>query len=195
MDEAVLILPTGAEKRLGAALAIGREGDNDIVLEHPTVSRHHAALSAKDGSWYVTDLGSFNGTFLNDDRVPPGIALRLRHGDRVAVGSEVLVFSAPSQQTDPERTETLVEAGALVGQLSPFQRQVVQCLCGPWLAGGSLDELPSNEEIAARLGTPGAVGTVKAALRRAYAKAGLTSGPVYVKRRTLCRIARREGWI
>jgi DNA-binding CsgD family transcriptional regulator len=55
--------------------------------------------------------------------------------------------------------------------------------------------LPSNEEIAARLGTPGATETVKAALRRAYAKAGLTGQPAHVKRRTLCRAARQRGWI
>ena len=44
---------------------------------------------------------------------------------------------------------------ALTRPLSPFQRQVVEALCSGWLAGGSLDDLPTNEEIAARLGTPG----------------------------------------
>ena len=65
---------------------------------------------------------------------------------------------------------------ALTRPLSPFQRQVVEALCAGWLAGGSLDDLPTNDEIAARLGTPGATETVKAALRRAYAKAGLDGG-------------------
>ena len=76
---------------------------------------------------------------------------------------------------DPEVT-TALQTGppALTRPLSPFQRQVVEALCSGWLAGGSLDDLPTNEEIAARLGTPGATETVKAALRRAYAKAGLT---------------------
>ena len=52
-----------------------------------------------------------------------------------------------------------------------------------------------HEEIAARLGTPGATETVKAALRRAYAKAGLTEGSPYAKRRALCKIARQRGWV
>jgi hypothetical protein len=82
-----------------------------------------------------------------------------------------------------------------VAQLSPFQRQVVQCLCGPWLAGASLERLPSNEQIAAQLGTPGATGTVKAALRRIYAKAGLSGEPAHAKRRALCRVARQRGWV
>jgi pSer/pThr/pTyr-binding forkhead associated (FHA) protein len=195
VDEAALILPEGREVRLDRPLSIGRDDDNGLVLDHPTVSRRHAAVAARQGRWYLTDLGSFNGTFINDDRVPPGIPLQLHHADRISVGSEVLLFSEPTQQDDPDRTQTLAEAGGLEGQLSPFQRQVVHVLCSPWLAGGTLDELPSNEEIAAQLGTPGAVGAVKAALRRAYAKAGLTAGPVYVKRRTLCRVARQKGWI
>ena len=65
----------------------------------------------------------------------------------------------------------------------------------PWLAGSSLETLPSNEQIAAQLGTPGATGTVKAALRRIYAKAGLSDQPAHAKRRALCRIARQNGWI
>ncbi len=196
MDEAALLLPNGREVRLLEQVTIGRDDKNSLVLDHPTVSRHHATLSEREGRWYVADRGSFNGTFINDDRVPPGIALQLRHADRISIGSQVLLFSAPAQRDDPDRTQPLDERSTgLAGQLSPFQKQVVQCLCGPWLAGGSLDELPSNEEIAAKLGTPGAVGAVKAALRRAYAKAGLTEGPVYVKRRTLCRIARQRNWL
>ena len=65
----------------------------------------------------------------------------------------------------------------------------------PPLAGSSLETLPSNEEIAAQLGTPGATGTVKAALRRIYAKAGLSDQPAHAKRRSLCRVARQNGWI
>ena len=86
-------------------------------------------------------------------------------------------------------------AGTNGAQLSPFQRRVVHCLCGPWLAGSSLEELPSNEQIAAELGTPGATGTVKTALRRIYAKAGISDQPAHAKRRALCRIARQRGWI
>ncbi len=196
MGEATLILPNGQELRLTDELSIGRDDENDLVLDHPTVSRRHARITGREGRWYVADIGSFNGTFINGDRVPPGIALQLRHADRIGIGSQTLLFSSPAERDDPDRTETLEEPGGiLAGQLSPFQKQVVQCLCAPWLAGGSLDELPSNEEIAARLGTPGAVGAVKAALRRSYAKAGLTEGTVYVKRRTLCRIARQRGWV
>jgi pSer/pThr/pTyr-binding forkhead associated (FHA) protein len=149
----------------------------------------------RDGRWWIADSGSYNGTFLNDRRLPPGVALQLRHTDRIRVGSEVLVFSAPALRDDPDRTQTQELPQSAVAPLSPLQLQVVRCLCGPWLEGASLDELPSNQQIAAQLGTPGSAATVKAALRRAYSKAGLTAGSPHAKRRALCRIARQRGWV
>jgi hypothetical protein len=126
----------------------------------------------------------------------PGTPLPLRHADRIVIGGETIIFSCPAQRDDPDTTEPLNEVAAHSGvQLSSFQRQVVQTLCEPWLAGASLETLPTNEEIAAALGTPGATGTVKAALRRIYAKAGLSNQPAHAKRRALCRIARQNRWI
>jgi hypothetical protein len=177
-------------------MSIGRDQRNDLVLESSSVSRDHAALTLRDERWYVEDRGSFNGTFLNGTRVQPGTPLPLRHADRIGIGTETLIFSWPAQLEDPDTTEPLEElAGSNGAQLSSFQRQVVQCLCGPWLAGASLEALPSNEQIAAELGTPGATGTVKAALRRIYAKAGLSHQPAHAKRRALCRVARQRGWV
>jgi ribosomal protein S18 acetylase RimI-like enzyme len=58
-----------------------------------------------------------------------------------------------------------------------------------------VDVLPSNEQIAAAIGTPEAAGSVKAALRRIYAKAGIAELPPHAKRRALCRAARTRGWL
>jgi pSer/pThr/pTyr-binding forkhead associated (FHA) protein len=191
-----LILPDGSEQALAPEFTIGRADDNDLTIEKPTVSRHHAVVTEEGDRWFLEDRGSFNGTFLNGQRIQAGAKVPLRHGDRIGFGAESVVFSAPESLVDPEVT-TALQTGppALTRPLSPVQRQVVEALCSGWLAGGSLDELPTNEEIAARLGTPGATETVKAALRRAYAKAGLTEGSPYSKRRALCKIARQRGWI
>src|SRR6266567_2190911 len=166
------------------------------MLASTAVSRRHAAIVCREQRWYVEDRGSYNGTFLNGTRVNPGTPLPLRHADRIEIGGESILFSWPAQLEDPDTTEALDEVGSSDPTLlSSFQRQVVQCLCGPWLAGASLESLPSNEQIAALLGTPGATGTVKAALRRIYAKAGLSDQPAHAKRRALCRVARQRGWI
>jgi hypothetical protein len=192
-----LTFPDGTEHELKENVTIGRDAKNDLTFASPTVSRDHASITFRDGRWYVEDRGSFNGTFLNGTRVQAGTPLPLRHADRIGIGSETILFSWPAQIRDPDKTETLEEiAGSnSAAQLSSFQRQVVQCLCGPWLAGASLESLPSNEQIAAELGTPGATGTVKAALRRIYAKAGLSDQPAHAKRRALCRVARQRGWV
>ncbi len=196
MSRTWLTLADGSERELVQDLTIGRDAENDVVFESAAVSREHAAITFRDERWYVEDRGSFNGTFLNGTRVHPGTPLPLRHADRITVGAETLIFSCPAQLDDADKTEPLEEVAASSGaQLSAFQRQVVQCLCGPWLAGASLESLPSNEEIAAQLGTPGATGTVKAALRRIYAKAGISDQPAHAKRRALCRIARQQGWV
>lgn len=194
---ASIILADGSERELaGRVFTIGRTEQSDLPLQIETVSRLHALVVENEGRWFVEDRGSFNGTFLNGNRLQAGVRLPLRHGDRLTVGSEHLVFSCPSELSDAERTTPIEEAApAITRPLSPFQTQVVRCLCDPWLSGGTLDDLPTNEEIAARLGTPGATETVKAALRRAYAKAGLTTGPPYAKRRALCKLARQRGWI
>jgi hypothetical protein len=192
-----LTFPDGTEHELKEDVTIGRDAKNDLTFESSTVSREHAAIAFRDGRWYVEDRGSFNGTFLNGTRVQPGTPLPLRHADRIGIGAEIILFSWPAQERDPDRTEALEEIGTSnsAAQLSAFQRQVVECLCGPWLAGASLESLPSNEQIAAKLGTPGATGTVKAALRRIYAKAGLSDQPAHAKRRALCRVARQRGWV
>jgi predicted component of type VI protein secretion system len=191
-----LTFQDGSEHELTDTVAIGRDGDNDVVMGSSAVSREHAAVTFRDDRWYLEDRGSFNGTYLNGTRLVPGTPLPLRHADRIGIGGETIIFSWPAERHDPETTEPLEEVGASADALlSAFQRQVVQALCGPWLAGASLETLPSNEEIAAQLGTPGATGTVKAALRRIYAKAGLSDQPAHAKRRALCRLARQKGWI
>lgn len=51
-------------------ILIGRREGCDIVLKHPGVSAHHCQLHrSADGKWYVKDVGSKNGTFVNGVRV------------------------------------------------------------------------------------------------------------------------------
>ena len=182
------------EHPLRQNLQIGRGPGNHIRFEQTSVSRRHASVAWAGGRWWIEDLGSANGTWVNGERVPFGQPRPLRHGDRIRIGSETLLFSRPVERDDPDRTEELAEVPDVPDvRLSPFQQQVVRCLCD-MSDGRTLDALPTNEQIAARLGTPGATDTVKAALRRVYAKAGLSHLPAHQKRRALCRLARARGW-
>jgi hypothetical protein len=68
-------------------LVIGRGPGADIGLDDDTVSRRHARLVLRDGSWTIEDLGSLNGTAVNGTTV--GRA-RLRPGDHVRIGEQLL---------------------------------------------------------------------------------------------------------
>jgi pSer/pThr/pTyr-binding forkhead associated (FHA) protein len=58
-----------ASEREGQAVRIGRDVDNDIVIRHPSVSRIHAQIKNVDEKWYVKDLRSTNGLYVNGERV------------------------------------------------------------------------------------------------------------------------------
>ncbi len=195
MDSEGSLVAEDVEHPLRHALSIGRDAANDIVRRDTTVSRRHAMLIWAEARWLIEDLGSANGTFVNDVRVPFGSPHPLRHGDRIGVGSTTLLFSWPADEDDPERTDEHEALEAEQVQLTPFQRQLVQALCGAWVGERSVDALPTNEQLAAYLGTPEAIGSVKAGLRRVYAKAGLSDLPPHAKRRALCRSARARGWL
>src|SRR5262245_36609879 len=66
-------------------LRIGRDPDNDVVIDAPMVSRRHARLVVDGAGARIEDLGSSNGTYVNGERVRGGAAVR--PGDRVGLGS------------------------------------------------------------------------------------------------------------
>ncbi len=75
---------------------IGRAPDNDVVLDHPTVSNHHARLSWKDAGLLVEDLSSANGTMVDGQRIT---AARTRPGADVRIGQVVLPWSHAGLRT------------------------------------------------------------------------------------------------
>jgi hypothetical protein len=74
---------------LSAVTTIGRTNQNHIALEKPEVSRHHATISMTDAGWLLKDLGSGNGTFVNDARVTEH---SLQDGDEIVIGTVHLLF-------------------------------------------------------------------------------------------------------
>jgi pSer/pThr/pTyr-binding forkhead associated (FHA) protein len=74
--------------RLSGATEIGRSESCAIRLQDTYVSQVHARLANANGSWTVEDLGSTNGTFLNDRRVGDPVAVHA--GDVVRVGKTLL---------------------------------------------------------------------------------------------------------
>lgn len=74
--------------RLVEPLQIGRSESCAIRLDDTYVSQVHAKLYGRNSAWYVEDLGSTNGTYLNDGRVSSPVEVHA--GDRIRVGKTVL---------------------------------------------------------------------------------------------------------
>jgi pSer/pThr/pTyr-binding forkhead associated (FHA) protein len=93
---ASLIVRRGASDErmplVGAEISIGRDPTNTLALPaEDTVSKHHARLIHQDGLWSVADVGSTNGTFVNDVRTN---YRELQSGDEILLGSVRLIFLA-----------------------------------------------------------------------------------------------------
>jgi two-component system, cell cycle response regulator len=71
-------------------LSIGRDEKNDIRVDLDNVSRRHCTVTTKDARFYVNDLGSTNGTYLNDEEIKQEQVLR--SGDLVKVGGAIFKF-------------------------------------------------------------------------------------------------------
>jgi pSer/pThr/pTyr-binding forkhead associated (FHA) protein len=75
--------------------AVGRGTDSAVFLDDITVSRVHAVLERRDdGSWFVRDVGSLNGTYVNGEQVEE---TKLASGDEVQIGKFKLTFFAAGE--------------------------------------------------------------------------------------------------
>jgi diguanylate cyclase (GGDEF)-like protein len=92
--DACIVVIYGAELgrrvQLGSGpFEIGRSSSNDLFIDQESISRHHARITFDGKAYWVQDLGSTNGTFVNDEAIREH---RLRDGDQVRVGRSILKF-------------------------------------------------------------------------------------------------------
>lgn len=132
--------------RQGAGRAtVGRGADNDVALPWDrTVSALHAVLQRYPSGWSVRDLGSTNGTFVNNTRV--SAEHRLRNGDEVMVGASRLVFRL--RNAPPS---TVTAGSEPPPQLTRREREVLLALCRPLRDGDMFTEAATVASIAANL--------------------------------------------
>jgi pSer/pThr/pTyr-binding forkhead associated (FHA) protein len=106
---------------------IGRQPDCDIAVPAEEISRHHARLNVTPEGVHVEDLGSANGTFINDKRVQAGL---LRPGEELRLDTVRFLLVTPGmdarQQSAPARAEP------------PPSRQRAQGRHGVWIAVGAI---------------------------------------------------------
>ncbi len=85
----------GKTASLAGTIEIGRDPAADLILDDDHVSRRHARITARPGAAVVEDLGSSNGTFVNDDQVHAPTSVTA--GDELLIGVSVLQVRSPAQ--------------------------------------------------------------------------------------------------
>src|SRR3954465_2131327 len=136
-SELLIQCPDGLTKNIpltGERLAVGRSSAAELCFpEDAGLSRQHFAFESQDGEWTVQDLGSKNGTFVNN--IPLKARLILKPGDRVTAGHLVIVYEPDSAgaaggvvvfegETSSPTTSTVVTSleGALSNQTLAIER-------------------------------------------------------------------------
>lgn len=84
------------------SISVGRKADNDVVIDNPAISGHHCRIALEGGTYYVEDLESTNGTFVNQKRVKKA---GLHNNDVVGVAKHALVFLEDQPAEAPPVTE------------------------------------------------------------------------------------------
>lgn len=92
IDPARTSRPPGDRILIADGAAVGRDAGSAVALDEDTVSARHAVFQCQNGRWWIEDLGSTNGTFINRRRIS-GRA-RLNDGDEVQFGRVALRFEA-----------------------------------------------------------------------------------------------------
>jgi pSer/pThr/pTyr-binding forkhead associated (FHA) protein len=76
-------------------MTIGRLRSNDIVIDDPTVSGHHARILIENGRFMLRDLNSLNGTFVNGH---PARNAAIKYGDEIQIGKSTLLLKNSGTQ-------------------------------------------------------------------------------------------------
>lgn len=102
----------------GGTVTLGRQEDNQIVIDDSMVSRHHARLVWQGNSYLVHDLGSANGTWVNNQRIQT--PTMLRPGDALGLSQDVVLSLAPAALglSLTQIADEYLEAGATGGRSS-----------------------------------------------------------------------------
>lgn len=93
-----------------SVVSLGRDASNRIRLHDTEVSRRHAEIRQTENGYHLVDIGSANGTFLNNQRVRN---VAITAGDHIALGQTVLIFSTGQSDATVHR-EVLAEKVKLI---------------------------------------------------------------------------------
>ena len=126
-------------------ITIGRSPANEISITDPEISRKHAQLIRQESGYALEDLGSTNGSFINERRI---VGLTpLHHGDVIELGEAItLVYEVGLQEEDA----TLVDTGSSLAELDTVPEGVVPVFkpaareAAPWQPAPETNAAPAE---------------------------------------------------
>ena len=80
----------------GSTTRIGRSFESEVYIDNPAFSRTHATITLENGSYWLRDAGSLNGTTVNGRKLVRGQAIHLNNEDRIEIGDVRFIFKAGS---------------------------------------------------------------------------------------------------
>jgi pSer/pThr/pTyr-binding forkhead associated (FHA) protein len=92
-------------------MTIGRKSDNDIVIDNPAVSGHHARIIKQGDDFLLEDLNSTNGTFLRDRKI---LKTAVRDKDEIGIAKHVVVFLNDQEKSGTTASVEAVSSDATV---------------------------------------------------------------------------------
>ena len=124
----------------GEPLSIGRSREADIPLLDDKVSRVHCGIRLSDGEFYLKDLKSRNGVFINGQRVED--TAKLKVGDRIQIGSTIFVLETATNQEDAQKALGNVQNEMADGKgYTTILKEIVEDI-----APAAVDAAPAAEE-------------------------------------------------
>jgi hypothetical protein len=101
--------------------SIGRAPGNDVVLPTSAVSRYHAHLKVEGKRVILVDLGTVNGTFVNNELMPPNSELQLVGGEEILLGDAMLIYHPPAGERGPTVVAPLEPGVQVIEEPSGFR--------------------------------------------------------------------------
>jgi pSer/pThr/pTyr-binding forkhead associated (FHA) protein len=89
------------------AISVGPSPDNDIQIKNRSVSRKHAKITRKGDAYFVMDLNSKNGTFINGQQIGPGDKCELKEGHPITLGDVVVSLGRASSDDESATAESM----------------------------------------------------------------------------------------
>ena len=108
--EAALVGPYGRTVLGATKITLGRASDNTIVVNDLKASSHHAEIRPEGQYYSLVDLGSMNGTFVNDQQVYSGTPRPLQSGDTIRIGDTRFGFEMSNTSQSPYYEDSTLQA-------------------------------------------------------------------------------------